>query len=387
MRILYVTDTYFPHINGVYYAIQHLALKLQSKSYETAILAPSDTSHFTKSKIDNINVYGMPSLSIGYYGSVRIPISFHLKRRIKEILSSFKPDVIHIQGFFILNKTILEVNKEFNIPVIGTNHFMAENLTVFFPTQMLKGWLEKWIWKKFTKVFNQAKLVTSPTETGAKMIRCRLNVPVIPVSNGINLKRFSEKHNLPDIRAKYNLPNKPILLSIGRLDPEKHTEEVLEAAAIALKRSNFCLVICGKGTDKELLEDSAKKLGIENDVIFTGFVPDEELPEFYKISKCFITASIAELQSLATMEAMASGLPVIAANAGALAELVHNEENGYLFEPGEIEVIAGSISSIFDDKMIQKDMGEKSLKNISEHDEDETVKVYEGLYENLLMQP
>ena len=83
------------------------------------------------------------------------------------------------------------------------------------------------------------------------------------------------------------------------------------------------------------------------------------------------------------MEAMASGIPVIAADAGALSELVHNGINGYLFNPGDINAIAESISLIFDNEMLQKEMGRKSLEYISKHDVNETVIVYEDLYRNM----
>ncbi len=383
MKILFVTDTYYPHINGVYYFVQRLATLLQGKGHEVAVIAPSASLDYSYTKVDDINIYGLPSFSTMLYKSVRVPVPFLLKKRIDDIINVYKPDVIHIQGHFILNRAVLEVNKKYKIPIMGTNHFMTENLTCFVPTQKLKTRVDIYLWKEFSKVFNQASILTTPTEMAAELIRPKLKQSVIPVSNGIDLKRFSQDVNTNYIRKKYSLPDKPILLSVGRLDPEKHLNEVLEAAERALKTSDFCLVICGKGIEREALERLTKKLGIEESVFFTGFVPDEDLPAFYKTSSCFISASIAELQSIATMEAMASGIPVIAADAGALSELVHNGINGYLFNPGDIGTIAESISLIFDNEMLQKEMGRKSLEYISKHDVNETVIVYEDLYRNM----
>ena len=380
MKIFFVADTYYPHINGVYYFIERLASRLQSKGHEVTVFAPSATIHYTQTKIDNINVHGLPSLSVLFYKSIRFPVPFLLKKRIDNIINECKPDIIHIQGHFAISSTILKINKKYNIPIIATNHFMPENLTCFVPGNSLKKIVGEWLWKGFTKVFNQTAIVTTPTETGAKLIRAKLAVSVIPVSNGIDLKRFSPKTNTKGIRKKYLIPEKPILLSVGRLDPEKHLNEVLEASAIALKSTDFCLVICGKGVKRASLERQAKKLGIIQNVVFTGFVSNEDLPNLYKISTCFITASIAELQSLATMEAMASGLPVIAANAGALAELVHHGKNGYLFDSGNINAIAKSVSSIFDNSLLQNEMAKNSRKYIAEHDIEETVTIYENLY-------
>ncbi len=384
MKILFVADTYYPHINGVYYFIQRLALQLKACGHEVAVLAPSASWEHTITEIDGITVFGISTLPMPYYKSVRIPFPFKLKKQVSNIIDDYNPDVIHLQGHFALSKMVLAVNKKHNIPVIATNHFMTENLTCFIPWNKLHPLVERWLWHGFSKVFNKTVCVTTPTLTAANIIRPKLNVTVIPVSNGINLERFSTVLNINCVRKKFSIPVKPILLSVGRLDPEKHLDEVLEAAAIALKKSNFCLVIAGKGREKNSLEKLAINLGIQKNVIFTGFVPDEDLPRLYRISTCFITASIAELQSLATMEAMASGLPVIATDAGALAELVHHQLNGYLSKPGSVETMAASITNIFNSHDLQVKMGEMSLRYIRQHDIGKTVTKYEELYNTVV---
>ena len=178
--------------------------------------------------------------------------------------------------------------------------------------------------------------------------------------------------------------NKPTLLYVGRLDPEKHLEEVIYAVARALQKIDFCFVVVGKGVDKKSLENLTIELGIQKHVIFTGFVPDEDLPCFYRLSNCFIIASIAELQSISTMQAMASGLPVIAAKAGALTELVNDGVNGFLFNPGDIDTIAGEIINIvgIDDRCWE--MGNESVKQIGKHNIHHTVQLFEEVYEKMM---
>ena len=135
-----------------------------------------------------------------------------------------------------------------------------------------------------------------------------------------------------------------------------------------------------KWTIKTALEQYANKLDISDQVIFTGFVPDEELPYFYKLSKCFIIASIAELLSLVTLQAMASGLPIIAVNAGALSELVKDKINGYLYREGDIPAIIQAIEDIFSHDDICRNMGEKSLEFAKQHDIYKTLESFEILY-------
>ena len=382
MKILFVSSTYYPHINGVYYFVCRIGPMLQDRGHKVAVIAPSESARFSLKKIDNLDVYGMPSLSVIVNPSVRLPIPFFLTSRIKRIIENFKPDVIHIQDHFPLGKAVVNVNKNMKIPIIGSNHFMPENLTVLLKNEKLKQKLENYLWKGFSKVFNQVSLVTTPTETGARLIRPRLKVKTIDISSGISLTDFNPLGDTREIKERYSLPDKPILLYVGRLDPEKHIEEILQAVALVGKKIDFCFVVVGKGTSKIPLEKLTNQLGIKDKVIFTGFVSDEDLPYFYKLSRCFIIASIAELLSLTTLQAMASGLPVISVNAGALVELVKDKMNGYLYEEGDIPVIAQSIENIITHDDVYTKMSEKSLEYVQQHDINKTLESFEKLYQD-----
>jgi 1,2-diacylglycerol 3-alpha-glucosyltransferase len=382
MRILFASSSYYPHINGVYYFVCRIGPLLQERGHKVAVIAPSESVHFSLKKIDNLDVYGVPSLSVIINPSIRIPIPFLLKSRIREIIENFKPDIIHLQDHFPLSKAVVQINKNLKIPIIGSNHFMPENFTVLLQNENLKRRFESFLWKGFSKVFNQVNLVTTPTETGAELIRSRLKVEVIVISSGISLKIFNPSGDTREIKEKYFIPDKPILLYLGRLDPEKHMEEILQAVAVAVKKIDFCFVIVGKGTSKTTLEKLTHQLGITNKVIFTGFVPDEDLPYFYKLSRCFVIASIAELLSLATLQAMASGLPIIAVNAGALGELVKDKMNGYLFKEGDISAMVQCIEDIIISDSLYSKMSEKSLEYVQQHDINKTLESFEKLYQD-----
>jgi glycosyltransferase involved in cell wall biosynthesis len=205
-------------------------------------------------------------------------------------------------------------------------------------------------------------------------------VEVRAISSGISFESFNPTGNVDAIRKKYSIPAKPILLYVGRLDPEKHIEEILKAVAIAAQTHDFCFVVVGKGTSKITLMKQAKQLGINDKVIFTGYVPDEDIPALYKASRCFIIASIAELLSLSTIQGMASGLPVIAVQAGALVELVSQGENGYLFHEGDIRAIAQYIINIVSDEVLFRNMSKRSLEIVQSHDIRKTLKDFENLY-------
>jgi 1,2-diacylglycerol 3-alpha-glucosyltransferase len=384
MKILFVSDTYYPHLNGVYYFVCRIAPLLQERGHAVAVLAPSETTTFTKKRIDGIDVYGVPSLASLYPG-VRLPIPLMLASRCNQVLDGFRPDVIHLQDHFLISKTVVRENKKRGIPIIATNHFMPENLTALLPVgKWFKG-LEAKLWSDVAAVFNQVRLVTTPTETAARLIRPALTVPVLPMSSGIDLSVFNPFQDPATIRQKYGIPDKPILLYVGRLDPEKKLEEAISAAAIARKITDFHLVLVGRGVSKVALERQVRELGMADVTTFTGYVPDEDLPRFYTASRCFIITSTAELLSLSALQAMASRIPVIAVNAGALSELVKDGSTGFLCGSGDINRMAQCIVELMGNEERCAAMGARGLEYAAGHDLGVAAENFERLYERVLL--
>ena len=129
------------------------------------------------------------------------------------------------------------------------------------------------------------------------------------------------------------------------------------------------------------MKQLATRLGVADRIRFAGFVDDEEKLAVLGAAKVFAMPSIAELQSISTMEAMASGLPIVAANAMALPHLVHDGQNGYLFEPGSAQDLADKLSLVFSRSPEQLDaLKHESLKLIEAHDIKRTLNTFERLY-------
>ncbi|MDD4761900.1 MAG: glycosyltransferase, partial [Candidatus Pacebacteria bacterium] len=155
---------------------------------------------------------------------------------------------------------------------------------------------------------------------------------------------------------------------------------IIKAVSKIIPNIDLHFVIAGIGAEKENLENLAKKLSIQNRVHFIGFVSDKDLNNVYRIADCFVIASTAELQSIVTLEALASGIPVIAANAVALPELVKNGENGFLFEPNNLDDLIKKIEIIFSDSDSRKKMSEKSLTIAANHSIEKTISQFEEIY-------
>lgn len=251
MRILFVSDTYYPHLNGVYFFVCRIAPLLEERGHEVAVIAPSESTRSSFERIDGINVYGVASLPVLLYPKVRVPIPLLLRWRVTNIIKTFKLDIIHVQDHFMISKAVIKAGKHSETPIIATNHFMPENLTALVRSAKLKRRMERWLWKGFSKVLNKVSIVTTPTETGSRLIRPKLNVKVIAISCGIDLKKYHPLGDVASVRLKYNIPNNPVLLFVGRIDPEKNIEQILQAVALIVRKINFTLIVVGKGLRKK----------------------------------------------------------------------------------------------------------------------------------------
>lgn len=382
MKILIASVTYYPDVNGAAYFTHRLAYYLKKSGHEVMVIAPSRTARHGTTHHEEIPAFGVRSFPIFVVKDFRWVPPIFTKKAIKKAILDFKPDVIHMQSHFLFCAQIVKIAKKEKIPVMGTNHFMPENLIHYIPVpNYVKKKLMASAWKQFRKVYEKMDFLTAPTQTAANLSkRSGIKKDIQPVSNGIDRVRFNSKNDGEPVRKKYSLPNKPIMVTVGRLDKEKNVDKMLRALAKVPKNIDIHFAIAGKGAEKKNLEKLATDLKLNDRVTFLGFVPDEELPGLYAISSCFINACIAELQCIAAMEAMATGLPVIAANAVALPELVHHEKNGLLFEVDDTSQMARHIITVFSDENLRREMSKHSLAIIEKHDIKNVIKEFESLY-------
>ncbi len=385
MRILIANDTYYPNVDGCSYFTQRLATRLQRRGHEVLVVAPSPTSHAQMFSHDGIQIAGMASVPSVVHRAYRISPPVFLRGAIERIVEDFQPEVVHGQNHFFIERAVADVAYSHGIPVIATSHFMPENLLHYahLPTAV-EPLVKRMVWKDFCRVYEKATLVTTPTQSAVAILqRAGLDKPAFAVSCGIDLQHFNPRHQDPHILESYRLPAQPILLCVGRLSLEKKIDLVLRALARLGAAVPMHLAIVGSGTERERLEQLVDDLGIRSRVTFLGFVPDEKLPALYASSTALVTACEVELQSLVTMEAMASGKPVIAVDALALPELVHDGKNGFVFKPGDEVGLSQCLHALFSSSSLCRAMGEESLRIIQFHDIEKTIDQFEVLYERV----
>jgi len=386
MRILIATDTYYPDVNGAAYFTYRLTTILAKRGHNVFVMCPSRSLRNIVSNDKGVTVYGIRSIHIPVYQNFRISPLF-ISKTIRRAIEEISPDIVHIQNHFLIGKRVVSAAKKLGIPVMGTNHFMPENLVHYLHLpEIAERWLRKFAWGQCIRTFEQLDYVTTPTKTAVALLKnAGFSKDVMPISCGIDLERFKPTNDGLYLKQIFAIPiNTPVLLYVGRLDKEKRIDLILRALSDILRVTSVHLVLAGIGKEKQKLEELTEKLGIQKAVTFTGFVPDKDLPNIYKIADLFVIAGIAELQSIVTMEAMASGLPVVAVNAMALPELVHDGENGYLFSDGDRQMLAEKVIAILSDQSMRTQMSKKSLEIIQDHNINKIIGKYESIYNEII---
>ena len=323
-----------------------------------------------------MTVHRIKSIRLLQHKTLRFVWPFTLKKKTDEIMRLVQPDAVHIQSHLIMGRYLIRSAKKQNIRLLATNHIMPENLIKY--SVIIPKWFEKTAmklaWRDAGRVLKQVDAITTPTRRAAELLEAAAGVTdVLAISCGIEASKFA---NSTPTSNKV-----PTILFLGRLDYEKHIHNLLSAVAKLPAELNTQVEIVGDGGERKALELQAQQLGISKQVKFLGHITEEELPKAYERATLFAMPSIAELQSIATMEAMASGRPVVAADAMALPHLVHDGDNGYLFPPDDVDAFADRLLKILTaDKKELARLSENSLYLIQSHDIERTLKIFEGLY-------
>lgn len=385
MKILIASDLHWPTINGVATFSRTLARGLAARGHEVLVIAPSQEGHYHKEIDGNHPVVRTKSVPFPFYQNFRISLS--PQKEVKQIIEEFEPDVIHIQMLMAIGQAAMKYGNKYGVPIVSTNHAMPENLMDNLKLLAPVARPINYMLKEYGRRFHaKADCVTMPTQSAIDMFNVteKLTIPLKAVSNGIDLSRFTPSKASAKLYEQFHLPtDRPIVTFVGRLDAEKHLSVLLEAFAQIHKETDAHLLIVGDGTDAENLRRLAHDLHIVHSTTFTGRVSDDEIVALHKVGTVFCMPSPAELQSIATLEAMASGQPVVAVDAGALRELCQDGVNGVLCEQDNVDEIARGLRDIIDNSKLRKTYSDASLKIAETHDIETTLDTFESIYDDV----
>lgn len=417
MRIAITSDLYYPMSNGVAVFAHNLAKGLASQGHEVLVICPS----FTGKKHRTVEKIGAGKVTTNYLRSIRLPfypdqinkvpegkeflglpvprlvyrhglwITVEPYPELKKALHHFKPDVIHNQTAEMIAFAAQRYAKKYNIPLVSTGHAYPDNITSQLKLlKPLKKPLDAVLRAYMASFLKHSEYATMPTEMAIEDLvpknRKHFKVTVEPLSNGVDLSKYYPGGTPAGIYRKYKLPTEnPIVLYVGRVDPEKSISNVVTAFGGVLDEvPEARLVIVGDGTDRKHLMDLAKAMGISDKVVFPGRVMPPDSMEIYRAAEMFVTASETETQGIVLIEAAATGLPIVAVDAGAAGEVCRNGENGVLCEPGDILGMTDAMVKILKDKELREEFSKRSLEIAARHDLNYTLRRFVEIYQEAI---
>lgn len=370
MRIAFFTNNYLPNIYGVPMSVETFRKEFEKRGHTVFVFAPNFPGYIDENKnacpLENFSeknfgrVFRYPSLDIEI--KFRLPLGIPYSRKMDRIIEKLDLDIIHSHHPNLLGSAAMKWAKKKNIPLIFTWHTLYDkytNFVPFLPAKLSAGW----IIKKAVKYANQADSVIVPTQSIEPIIKDWGVVnKIFPVATGIDEKCFSGSDR-NKIREKYQIKDDEIvLLLVSRLTEEKNISFLFDAVAEVLQKNpkaKFMLV--GDGYLKTELEKEAKKRNLDQQIIFAGLAPAEEIKNYYAAGDIFVYASKSETQGMIITEAMYMGLPIVAVKATGIESLVEENVNGFLTAEEKNKFIE-AVQKLLDDAALRQKMSTESSR-------------------------
>ncbi len=372
MRIAIVSDTFHPDPNGISTSLLH---HLNYISKENKIIL------FTVKKKNSPNSVN-ENVKIVYFKSFKfLRGGFDLATPDAKLFSrefvNFKPDILHIHTPSPLGFLGISQAKKLKIPIIATYHIILAEQLGYLPIPRVKGSkrIKELSWKYTLKFYNSTDIVIAPSKfVKTVLISNGVKTPIEIISNGVDPKDFHKT-----LVKKYNIPT---VLFVGRLGYEKNLEILIKSFKDVNK--NCGLLMIGEGTEYKKLKSLTNKLKLKN-IMFKGFVKNEDLIEYYNKSHIFITPSKVETEGIVILEAMMCGLPVICINQGASKDLVKNNFNGFVVKDN-IQDISSAINLLLKNSSLREKFGSNSIKIAKQYDIKLSINKLEKIYKKFKRQ-
>lgn len=413
MRIAITSDLYYPMTNGVAVFAHNLAKGLAKQGHEVLVLCPSFTGRQHREKREGVTTFYLRSIRFPFYPDqinevpegkefLGMPLPRLAYRHglwitvdpyptMKKVLNRFRPDVIHNQTAEMIAFAARRYAKKYDVPMVSTGHAYPDNITSQLKIlKPIKRPLDAILRTYMASFLKHSEYATMPTEMAIDDLvpkkRKHFKVPVEPLSNGVDLAKFGPGKAPDRIYRKYHLPkDRPLVLYVGRVDPEKSLSNVVSAFAGVLDViPEAKLVIVGDGTDRRHLQDLAQALGIEKSVYFPGRIYPPDIMEVYRAATLFATASETETQGIVLIEAAATGLPLVAVDAGAVRELCQHKRNGILCYPGDVAEMTDAMMKLLKNPELCERYGKESLEVAKMHDLNRTLQRFVEIYQEAI---
>lgn len=337
MKVAIFTDTFLPQINGVTNTLNKLVEYYEKNNIDYLIFAPDNNAD----EDENYNIQRFFSIKFFLYPECRI--AFPNTFRLNDLLSSFKPDIIQLMTEFNMGMVGLKYGKKHGIPTVSnytTNFCQYLN---YYNLDFLSGY----VWTYLRWFHNQNNLTLCPSEEAKSYLKNKGISNTDIFSRGIDSERFNPGLRSENLRRQLGINDKLVFLYVGRVSPEKDLDILIDAyKKIYYKyRDMVALIITGEGPYMDKCKDD-----LPEDTIFTGFKRGRELAQIYASSDIFTFPSSTETFGNVVLEAMASGIPVIGADAGGVRNIIEHGINGLKFKARDVNELANLMIELIENE-------------------------------------
>lgn len=371
MRILYVADDLYPGFGGQARATEGHIAALAARGHAVTAVAGRERAETRPPA--GVRVVRMPSTQLG---NAQTRIAYPVLGTLAEEVA--RADVVHANTPALLTAAAAALARRRGVPVVIGVHTQLETSTLQLPR--VARWLERSLLAWYGWLFSQADLLVAPTPFAAATSRAFSRVPVVVVSNGVDASAFAAPPAPAGDRAARG--GGRALLYVGRLSPEKRPQDLLEL--MRHLPSDHHLTLAGTGPLAGELAAAAEGLG--GRVRLAGYVDEEEKRALLGAADLFVMPSPAELQSIATLEAMAAGCPVVAFDhpSSAVPGLVAEAGAGIVVPPLDARAQASAVQSLLADRETLGAMRRNARAYAALHDVQRSADRLEELYAALI---
>ncbi|MFA4646420.1 glycosyltransferase family 4 protein [Pyrococcus kukulkanii] len=381
MRVALVSDWYYPKVGGVASHMHHLAKYLKERGHDVAIVT-NDLKTGKEKELEELGIElrkvpGAVSPIVG----INLTYSLKSNKELGGYLNDF--EVIHSHHAFTpLALKAMKAGRKLGKATLLTTHSIS-----FYH--------ESSLWKAlgltfplFSHYLSFLHKIIAVSNSAKAFIEHFTDVPVEVIPNGVDDELFKplSEDEKADVKEKLGLEGR-VVLYVSRMSPRKGPHVLLNAfQRIVEEIDDVTLVMVGTGEMLPFLKAQAKFLGIERRVRFLGYVPGEILPKLYASADVFVLPSItSEAFGIVILEAMASGVPVVATTVGGIPEVVRESESGILVPPGDEVALKRAIIKILSDKNLANKLGKAGRKAVEkEYSWKVVVEKIEKVYEEVL---
>jgi len=341
MRILMISDVYFPRVNGVSTSIQTFAREMVARGHGVTLIAPE----YGTSDPEPFELIRIPSRYLPLDPEDRILRIGKLKAH-RPRLAATGFDLIHIQTPFLAHYAGLGLARRLRVPVIESYHTFFEQYLDKYVPFVPSAWLRLAARRFSTSQCNAVDALVAPSRAMLEILQgygVRTRSAVIPT--GIELDRFSQGDG-ERFRRRHGIdPTRPVLVHVGRLAFEKNIEFLLRVLArVKQAVPGILLVIAGEGPARRALESLSTHLGLAENVLFVGYLRrDGALEDCYCAGSAFVFASRTETQGLVLLEAMALGVPVVSTAIMGTREVLAEGQGCLIAEDDEADFAAKAV--------------------------------------------